>query len=90
MVSVRGHLQICGIHAPSELAGILLQNAEESHSETSAKYETVLETVQDQEEAELKKLPASIKSEGFLQDRKRIRVRLDCNEPSTALFCVHK
>ncbi|KAK9867596.1 hypothetical protein WJX84_003298 [Apatococcus fuscideae] len=49
-------------------------NAEESHSETSAKYETVLETVQDQEEAELKKLPASIKSEGFLQDRKRIRI----------------
>lgn len=52
----------------------LLQNAQEQRADTAAKYEAVLDTIKEQEEGELSKVPGSIKTEAFLQDRKRIRV----------------
>ena len=59
----------------------VLQNAQEQRADTVAKYEAVLDTIKEQEKGELSKAPASIKSEAFLQDRKRIRV---CPRPEPA------
>ena len=52
----------------------VLQNAQEQRADTAVKYEAVLDTIKEQEEGELSKVPGSIKTEAFLQDRKRIRV----------------
>ncbi|KAK9835876.1 hypothetical protein WJX74_009976 [Apatococcus lobatus] len=49
-------------------------NAKEERVDTAAKYEAVLDTIKEQEEGDLSKVPASIKTEAFLQDRKRIRI----------------
>ena len=51
-----------------------MQNAQEERIDTAAKYEAVLDTIKEQEEGDLGKVPASIKTDAFLQDRKRIRV----------------